>query len=1156
MCVCDPGFSGDGLTCMATTTDAGPPDAGLRDAGSAPDAGTCTAETDIEFCAAAGWSCGTLSALDNCGTARTADCGSCGANASCNTTSWSCVCDPGFTGDGQTCSAIDAGPGDAGAADAGAADAGAPDAGGCAPESDMAFCQSAGYACGILTTFDNCGSVRTADCGSCGANASCNSLTWSCACNPGFTGDGMTCSAIDAGMPDAGPTDAGACMPESDAVLCQEAGDTCGTPTLVDSCGSMRMPSCGTCGANASCDTAFTCACDPGFSGDGVTCTVIDAGSPDAGPTDAGPEDAGPPDAGPCVSESSTELCLAANRACGIYSTIDNCGLARSVNCGSCGSNATCDPSTFTCACESGFTGDGYTCTCEPESDSDLCTAWAATCGTPALVDNCGNTRTPACGTCGSNASCNASSSCGCDPGFTGDGYTCTGIQPWPQLTPGNGDIVPTVSLVTVTFTGYAYAQQAQDFGAFILGSNYWAQAGAEYGLNGGLSAGQQIATPVLNPTQLWTSGVTDVTTSQATTFLDAQIAAGNLTVPDTSGATVYLVYIPSGFSVNGTCGGPFAFHAYETYTPSGGNAIPYEVAFIADCGHGFDRITVEASHQLFQCATDPSASMGWRFRVPGYEQWQLLWDENNAEAGGFCQNLITTITNGATTYTVQRLWSNNAAMTPGSDPCLPASSSDVYRNVSPDAPVKTAVPGATVTFTLTGWSNVGTADWPITAYDSYQAEFSSNPTLSAGTIGDNTTVTLTLTVPSDAIPGQFGGAVIWSGDDSDPLCFPGSAPCVYWEVGLQVVSPPSGGSFDAGPDFDTAIMTDMQNGDIPGMAIALVKGNQVLMTAGYGLADIDGGVPVTQDTLFQLASVSKTVTATALMQLQEQGYFSLDDDVNGPLSWTVQSPYFPSSPVTYREVLTHTSTIHDGPQIDNKVVSGDSPIPLDTFMDGYLTPGGAYYGSGFHWSHSYAPGTHYDYSNGGAGLAGDLVEQISGENLQQYCQANIFTPLGMTNTSWFLADLNQSQIAVPYAIQSDGSLAPGPYLGWPTYPDGQLRTSSAQLAQFLLAFINQGTYGGATIVQPATASEMMTEQVGGQGEGLFWEYLWIGDYLLIGHGGLYTGMSTMMYFDPMTGAGYVCLINSDIGGVSSGPAADAFNDIQTRLITAAEQAP
>jgi CubicO group peptidase (beta-lactamase class C family) len=359
----------------------------------------------------------------------------------------------------------------------------------------------------------------------------------------------------------------------------------------------------------------------------------------------------------------------------------------------------------------------------------------------------------------------------------------------------------------------------------------------------------------------------------------------------------------------------------------------------------------------------------------------------------------------------------------------------------------------------------------------------------------------------------------------------------------------------DASGALDDYVATEMRIGQMPGLAVVLVRGTTVLLARGYGYADVEGGVPATADTLFQLASVSKTVTATALMQLEEQGAFALDDDVNGKLGWSARSPYFPDASVTYRMVLDHSASIHDGPQVDDYVVAdADSPIPLDTFMQGYLTPDGGYYGPK-HWNATQPPGAVYEYSNAGAALAGDLAERISGQNLQDYCQAHVFGPLGMTETSWFLAGLDRSHIAVPYTFDPDAGIAPGPYLGWPTYPDGQLRTSANQLARFLMAYIGQGSYAGAQILKAATVAEMIREQFPGSGEGLFWEAWDLDSYHLVGHDGLYTGMSSSMWYDPTSGAGFVMLVNSDVGGATGAPG-QAYDDLTVKFMTTAETAP
>jgi CubicO group peptidase (beta-lactamase class C family) len=156
-------------------------------------------------------------------------------------------------------------------------------------------------------------------------------------------------------------------------------------------------------------------------------------------------------------------------------------------------------------------------------------------------------------------------------------------------------------------------------------------------------------------------------------------------------------------------------------------------------------------------------------------------------------------------------------------------------------------------------------------------------------------------------------------------------------------------------------------------------------------------------------------------MQLWEQGLFELDDDINGylPPELQVHNPYYPSDSITFRMLLTHTSSINDNWSILNTLVSwgSDSPIPLDTFLVNYLVPGGYYY-SALNYNNQ-QPGTEWDYSNAAITLVGYLVEVLSdtitGITFSQHCQDSIFTPLNMHETSWFLSDLNINNLAVPY---------------------------------------------------------------------------------------------------------------------------------------------
>jgi CubicO group peptidase (beta-lactamase class C family) len=326
---------------------------------------------------------------------------------------------------------------------------------------------------------------------------------------------------------------------------------------------------------------------------------------------------------------------------------------------------------------------------------------------------------------------------------------------------------------------------------------------------------------------------------------------------------------------------------------------------------------------------------------------------------------------------------------------------------------------------------------------------------------------------------------------------------------------------------------------DVPGLAAAIVKGDRILCTAAAGTADFDQHRPVTPDTLFLIASVSKLVTATALMQLYERGKFRLGDDINHYLPFRITVPQAPDSPITFRQLLTHTGSIDDNDAIINcpgtcnygsrlgaMVTRGaDSPILLADFIRGYFEPGGVYYDSDENFQGG-PPGTIYDYSNMGFVLIGYLVETIAGMPFDRYCDESIFKPLGMQETSWRLAGIDRSLLAMPYDKAAAGWVAYGHY-GEPDYPDGMLRTSVNELARFLLAFMQGGSNEGAEILGPATVQEMLRSQTAlEKSQGLGWMRRTLDGRTLWGHDGSDNGATAAMWFDPEAEEGVILFSN------------------------------
>ncbi len=112
--------------------------------------------------------------------------------------------------------------------------------------------------------------------------------------------------------------------------------------------------------------------------------------------------------------------------------------------------------------------------------------------------------------------------------------------------------------------------------------------------------------------------------------------------------------------------------------------------------------------------------------------------------------------------------------------------------------------------------------------------------------------------------------------------------------------------------DFDSDLIQVMKSSNVPGAAILLIRDGQIKFTKEYGLADPDTSRAVTPDTLFTIASISKTVTATALMTLWQDEKFNIDHPINQYLPFEIRNPNFPDTSITFRMLLSHTSTIQD----------------------------------------------------------------------------------------------------------------------------------------------------------------------------------------------------------------------------------------------------
>ena len=324
--------------------------------------------------------------------------------------------------------------------------------------------------------------------------------------------------------------------------------------------------------------------------------------------------------------------------------------------------------------------------------------------------------------------------------------------------------------------------------------------------------------------------------------------------------------------------------------------------------------------------------------------------------------------------------------------------------------------------------------------------------------------------------------------------------------------------------EYETYLQDEMDAQNIPAMSVTIFKENTVIYEKYLGQSNVQQNLALAGDHKFLLASVSKVVTATALLQLHEDGKFALGDKINDYLDFKVNVPN-QSKDITFKMLLTHTSGIADGSALDNQYYDNkDSPVELDFFLKNYLVPGGDFYNASQNY-HNFEPGTQHEYTNIGNALIGVLVEQISGKGFNTYCKENIFTPLGMQNTHWRL-DETTGIIVTPYNY-ANRKYEAIPQYTFTDYPNGGLRSTGTDMFKFLRTFIQEGKSNGHELLKQSTVSAMITPQIPAidQEVGLHL-FIMNAPNNLWGHDGGEKGVATIMAFNPVTKVGAIILTN------------------------------
>lgn len=311
-----------------------------------------------------------------------------------------------------------------------------------------------------------------------------------------------------------------------------------------------------------------------------------------------------------------------------------------------------------------------------------------------------------------------------------------------------------------------------------------------------------------------------------------------------------------------------------------------------------------------------------------------------------------------------------------------------------------------------------------------------------------------------------------------------------------------------------------------PGVSVGLIHDQELIWAKGFGYRDVERRLPATPGTIYRIASITKTFTATAIMQLRDAGQLRLDDPVAKYLSWFTYRNRFPDAPVvTVRHLLTHTSGLPREADFPYWTDPGRFPT-REEMIEALQTQ-----------ESIFAPETHYKYSNLALAVAGEVVAAVSGEPYADYIQRQILDPLGMTSSYVRTVDIDRERLATGYEVmRPDGTQPVSPETDSKGLtPAANMSSTVEDLARYISLQLRGGPAGGAQILKGSTLREMhrihWLDDDWSSGRGLGFGVWRQGERTLVGHGGWVGGYRTQIAFDPAAKIGVVVLTNSDDGG-------------------------
>ncbi len=328
---------------------------------------------------------------------------------------------------------------------------------------------------------------------------------------------------------------------------------------------------------------------------------------------------------------------------------------------------------------------------------------------------------------------------------------------------------------------------------------------------------------------------------------------------------------------------------------------------------------------------------------------------------------------------------------------------------------------------------------------------------------------------------------------------------------------------------LDELLGKEMEENHIAGAAVSVVKDGELSFAKGYGYADLENGIPVDpEETVFQIGSVGKMFTWTAVMQLVEQGKLDLDADINDYLDFRIPDTY--PQPITLKHLLTHTSGFENR-LLESVVSDARDLVPAREWLISHMS------------ARVRPPGDYAGYSNYNAMLAGYIVARVSGQPYEQYIQEHILDPLGMVHStaqSPMPPDL-RAHASVGYEYEDGVFQAHPDYTAQPAVvPSGMHQASVTDMARFMIAHLQDGQYSDANTAEARILKETTAQQMHstlfthdpyllGTTYGLF-DFSGNGQRTL-GHSGYAGYMNSLLLLLPDQNLGVFVIYNSMGGG-------------------------